>query len=511
MAYVSAVTSLPRSLDVTINVSRPQTEARTDLTVLAVCCENLGFFPGNDRIQYYSTSAAVLSDFSAGTEPVFAATNFFAQSPRANQMAIAEVFLDDQPAILAAPAYSTAELAAIAAITSGSLNFTLVEATVETDYSLTGLNFSSASTLAGYVAIIDAALVSAGYDDDVTCEVKTLPGGEQRLILKTVATGDGVTISYATSDESTDPITSEVLKLTAAEGATIYNGYTSEGIAGELQNIKNASNNNSKYVYGWCLGASLRTEAIQTAAATWALAQDKAFMPLVTNSALALSSSYTTDIGSVISETDNKRVDCIYHDNAQMYPDVSILAFMLAVDYQARDSTVTAKFKQLPGITTVSLTETQWTILQGKGYSSYTAIGNTASTFRDAETESAGWYIDTTINLDNFVEDLSLNVFNVFLRNNKVPYNSTGQMLLVDACRDTGNQYTRNGTFSDREAADTTVKSGVVLTPAVVIEPGALADVSAATRASRVAPPITMTVQETGAMESVAINVAVVS
>ena len=511
MAYVSAATSLPRSLDVTINVSRPQTEARTDLTVLCVACENLGFFPGNDRISYYSTLASVLSDFSAGTEPVFAATNFFAQSPRANEMAIAEVFLDDQPAILAAPVYTTANLASIALITSGSLNFTIVEDSVETAYSLTGLDLSTASTLAGYVALIDAALVSAGYDDDVTCEVKTLPGGEQRLILQTVATGTGVTISYCDSDESTEPVAATVLKLTSAAGATIYNGYTSEGIAGELQNIANAANNNSKFVYGWCLGASLRVVSYQTAAASWALAQEKAFMPLVTNDTNALSSTYTTDLGSIVSATDNKRVDCIYHDNAQYYPDVSILAFMLAVDYQARDSTVTAKFKQLPGITTVSLSETQWTILQGKGYSTYTAIGNTASTFRDAETESATWFIDTTINMDNFIEDLSLNVFNVFLRNNKVPYNQTGQLLLIDACRDTGNQYTRNGTFSDRETTDATSKTGTTVTPAVLIEPVALADVSSATRAARIAPPITMTVQETGAMESITVNVSVAS
>jgi hypothetical protein len=188
-----------------------------------------------------------------------------------------------------------------------------------------------------------------------------------------------------------------------------------------------------KFLYGWCLGASLRTVPIQTAAAAWALDQT-AMMVLCSNDTLALSPG-SGDIGTAVSATGNRRVVCVYHDNVQSYPDVSILAYMLSVNYRIQDSTVTAKFKVLPGIETVQLTETQWATLQSKGYNTYTAIGNNARTYRDGTTDdpTGGWYMDTVINLDNFVEDLSVNVFNVFLRNKKIPYTRAGQMLLVDA------------------------------------------------------------------------------
>ena len=54
MPYVTADQSLPRSLDVTISLSRPQTETRTNLTRLCVACEDLGFLPNENRIRFYS-------------------------------------------------------------------------------------------------------------------------------------------------------------------------------------------------------------------------------------------------------------------------------------------------------------------------------------------------------------------------------------------------------------------------------------------------------------------------
>ena len=81
-------------------------------------------------------------------------------------------------------------------------------------------------------------------------------------------------------------------------------------------------------------------------------------MGLVTNDTGALNPSVTTDLSSVINGLSNQRAFCIYHDVLAQYPEVSILAYMLSVNYQIQNSTVTAKFKQLPGVDTVLLTET---------------------------------------------------------------------------------------------------------------------------------------------------------
>lgn len=315
------------------------------------------------------------------------------------------------------------------------------------------------------------------------------------------------------SAHTTGTFVGTLMNLTSAEGGSVMAGYTPTDIAGELDNIQNAATSAGAFIYGWCLVKTLRDVAIQTVAAAWALSQDKAMMPLVTNDITALDSSYTTDLGSVLKPLLNKRAVAIYSNNLDDYPDVSILAYMLSVNYQMQNSTVTAKFKSLPGVNPVSLTSTEWTILTSKGYNTYTLTGLNAQVWREGGTEdvTTPWFMDTVINMDNFVEDLSVNVYNVFLRNGKVPYTVIGQMMLVDACMDTGTQYTYNGTFANRLTSDSTKKDGVVTIPAVAITPTPINQMSAANRASRVGPPISMVVQEAGAIHTIAVAVQLVS
>jgi hypothetical protein len=389
-------------------------------------------------------------------------------------------------------------------VEDGSMDVTYNPNGTSATLDFTGMDFTDCTTIEDIAKVIDDLT-----DANLGCGVMTLPGGNKHLVISTTATGDGCTISFPTAHETGTDVRA-LLNFTDATGGNVRAGYTPTDIAGELDNIMAAANTVSKFIYGWCFGASLRTTAIQTVAAEWALAHT-AIMPLVTNDEAALDPEEDTDLGSLLQAVDNRRVVALYHDNAQRYPDVSILAYMLSVNYQIQDSTVTAKFKQLPGIETVQLTETEWIVLQSKGYNTYTAVGNSSRTYRDGTTESSTWYMDSTINLDNFAEDLSVNVFNVFLRNKKVPYTRRGQMLLVDACRDTANQYIYNGTFADREVSDHTRKAGVVTVEAVQIIPTPISNMSVADRASRIGPPIEMICQEAGAIHSVAIAVEVIN
>ncbi len=505
MPFVADSSNLPRSLDVQISLSMAQTELRTDLSILCVAMSNLGFIPNSNRIRFYSTLSAVEQDFNTSTDAYFAALAFFSQTPIPTTMAIGEVYSNSLPAQIIAGELSTTEIAAIKVVSDGSMNVHYNLGAGDTILGLSALNFTAINTVEDIAAVITTAIGI----NPLTCTVKTLPGGSKRLDLSTIATGSTVLISEPVTF-GTGTFIAAMLNMTAATGATIIDGYTYVGIADELASIAAAAKVQGKYIYGWCLGSTLRVAATQEAAAAWALGQI-AMMPLVTNDSNALNPAYTTDIGSVIKATGNRRAPCLYHDNPQMYPDVSILAYMLSVNYRLPDSTVTAKFKQLPGISTVTLTQTQWGVLQSKGYNSYTAIGNNSRTYRDGTTEDTAWYMDTVINLDNFVEDLSVNVFNVFLRTKKVPYTRHGQMMLVDACKDTGNQYVYNGTFADREVEDLTQKSGVSILPAVQITPTPISQMSAADRAARIGPPIQLTCQDAGAIHSIAINVEVVS
>jgi hypothetical protein len=494
------------SLDVQISVSKLATLGRLNLSNICVVGEDLGFLPDANRLRMYSSLQAVGTDFATSTDVYLAASAFFSQSPRPAQMAIGEAFLTAQKGMIVGAQLTSTDLTALGLITTGSMVLTLGLTT----YILSALNFSTCADVDDVAVIIQAKLTSGTVP--ATCTVKTLPGGEKRLMIATTATGEEATVLLPTT-HSTGIFVGPLLNMSVETGGLALNGYTPTDIAGEIQNIQNAANSIGQFIYGWCLVQTLRDVDIQVVAAAWALAQTNAVMALVTNDPNALSPSYTTDLGSVLKPLLNRRVYPIYAESTTQYPDVSILAYMLSVNYLTQDATVTAKFKTLPGCTPVSVTETQWSVLQSKAYNIYSITGINAQVYREGTSadESTPWFMDTVINIDNFVQDLAVNVYNVFLRNAKIPYTSKGQMLLVDACRDTGNQYVYNGTFADRQIISTTNKSGVDNLPAVVITPTPISQISPAVRASRIGPPIHITVQEAGAIHSIAISVEVVS
>lgn len=505
MAYVNEQTSLPLSLDVQVSVTKLATLGRTNLSNICVVGEDLGFLPDANRVRIYSSLSSVETDFANTTDVYKAASFFFAQSPRPSQMLIGEAFMDAQSGMVVSTVFSSADLTALALITAGSM-------TISVDgvaYNLTAMDFSGIATIDDVDGVIQAKLTSGSVP--ATCSIKTLPGGTKRLIIKSNSTGATSLVTHPIA-YSSGTFAGTALKLTAATGGSALAGYTPTNIASELENIQNAANAASEFIYGWVFGATFRDVAIQTVAATWALA-NTAMMGLVTNDVNAYDVAYTTDLGSVIKPTLNKRVITMFSSTLGDYPEMSILAYMLSVNYQVQNSTVTAKFKTLPGVTPSPLNSSQWAVLESKGYNIYALTGLNAQVYREGTTEdlSTPWFMDTVINMDNFVEDLSVNLYNVFLRNGKVPYTTRGQMLMVDACRDTGNQYVYNGTFADRIQTDATQKSGVATVPAVAIVPTPISSVSAATRASRIAPPISMVVQEAGAIHSIAVTVQLVS
>ena len=253
-----------------------------------------------------------------------------------------------------------------------------------------------------------------------------------------------------------------------------------------------------------------RDTADQKSFADYVNALESSFCILTTNLATAYSSVDTANIGYYCHNLNLDAVGVFYHDNAQYYPDVSYIALMLAVDYAATNSAITAKFKSMTGISPVAITSTQLLILAGRRINTYTLIGNNSETIRDGVQSSDDYFSDDTVNLDNFVEELQVEVFNVFLRNKKVPYTPAGQLLIVSACQLICQRYVTNGVFADRPVTDTTNESGVSVLPAFEIVPMGIETATSSDRASRIAPPVQITAYLAGAIHKVTVNVDVI-
>lgn len=169
----TAKESLPRSLDVNIQISRPQTEIATDMSLMCFLSGDVDFLPDNSRVQYFSTMNALESVVEVGSATWFAGNAFFSQTPRPETMAVGRIFKNPQPAGLVGGSIS---LAALKAVSDGA--FALGANVVDE------LDFSAVSSLDDVVSVLSLRLPSD--------YVVRLQGSS--ILVQTRAVGDGVTI-----------------------------------------------------------------------------------------------------------------------------------------------------------------------------------------------------------------------------------------------------------------------------------------------------------------------------
>lgn len=605
-----AKTSLPRSLDVPVSLSRFVAETATDMTMMCFVTPGVAFPPGNDRVQFFSTFDAVQGAVPENSEAIFAAQAFFNRSDRPQTMCIGRVFTAPTNGALVSGSITLSNLAnvqnggftisvgdtsyTVANLTFG-LNPTMADVTrqlnaqmsafantvanadgksvtittnatgdgADISYAGTPTEFTDVSTLlkltsatgasiaegqastpakltSGEITLADLYNVTDGamtlvmngatvnlyglnfatYGSSLTLnevvQILTAAIGSnglvevsgQSIVISTSQQGADVTIGYASSASSITDLSS-ILALTQSTAASRIDGYTPGGLVSEVALIQTAARCAGRSVFAWTLDRQYRDTQDQKDFADWSEAQDQAYFSACTNSVQAYNTADTTNIGFYAHNKGYIKTSVMYHNNPQVYPDVSYAALALSVNYALENSTLTMKFKQLTGIETVPLTETQLSSLKARRINTYVSMGNSSSVVREGVQSADSWFTDSHVNLSNYKEELQVEVFNVFMRNKKVKYTSAGQDLLVSAAAKINNRYIRNGTFADREEETTDNETGYTTLPACTITPAPIYSATTSERANRVAPPIAIVAYESGAFHSVAIDVTV--
>ena len=605
-----AKTSLPRSLDVPVSLSRSVAETATDMTMMCFVTPGVAFPPGNDRVQFFSTFDAVQGAVPENSEAIFAAQAFFNRSDRPQTMCIGHVFTAPTNGALVSGSITLSNLASVQnggfTISVGDTSYTVANLTfglnptmadvtrqlnaqmsafantvanadgksvtittnatgdgADISYAGTPTEFTDVSTLlkltsatgasiaegqastpakltSGEITLADLYNVTDGamtlvmngatvnlyglnfatYGSSLTLnevvQILTAAIGSNGLVkvsgksivISTNQKGEGVTIGYASFASSITDLSS-ILALTQSTVASRIDGYTPGGLVSEVALIQTAARCAGRSVFAWTLDRQYRDTQDQKDFADWAEAQDQAYFSACTNSVQAYNTADTTNIGFYAHNKGYIKTSVMYHNNPQVYPDVSYAALALSVNYALENSTLTMKFKQLTGIETVPLTETQLSSLKARRINTYVSMGNSSSVVREGVQSADSWFTDSHVNLSNYKEELQVEVFNVFMRNKKVKYTSAGQDLLVSAAAKINNRYIRNGTFADREEETTDNETGYTTLPACTITPAPIYSATTSERANRVAPPIAIVAYEAGAFHSVAIDVTV--
>lgn len=504
--------ALPIEIDIPINVTKAQVVTTIDLSIPCFVTPESpldGPLPtGAGRIRYYDTLNGVVTDWGTDGEVYKAATAWASQSPRTETLAIAQMFTAPQAGYLVTGVVGSASSFLI--VSNGSFRVS-IDGVVN---NITGLDFTADTDYDDIAATIQTAIraVGTGGYSSATVTASAATGSNVQFTITSGSTGDGSSVSQlstATASVGTD--ISGAAYLNGATGTSVL-GYTPTGIANELTLVTEAASCSGKFVYGIVLDATLRDTQSQLDAAQWAEGQMFNILSTVTDNVLTTDADNTSNNAYALHQDDYSRTFITYSyntDGALYYEDMSELTYMLSVDYTAENSTATLKFKNLPGIPTTAVSETELAVLNSRRCNVFTTVGNGARTVREGVTCSSSWFVDDRINIDNFVNDLLTAVYNVFLTTKKVPFTAGGQALLYNAEKSVCDKYVRNGAFADRQVADSTVPSGIRTIPAYVIEFAPLSSISQSDRAERLMTGNVITVQLAGAVHKLQINVIV--
>ncbi len=254
------------------------------------------------------------------------------------------------------------------------------------------------------------------------------------------------------------------------------------------------------------------------AIAAWGDAND-AFVPECAVGAATTAirdAGLTTDIASVLTTAGTRHAYTLAHATDK-YAGISLAAQFAAVNYTGLNTTITGEFKKINApAETLSGTEYSAMRLPTKKACFYTVVdlqgSSDAGRMINTYTHSSfGEYIDDVVNLDAFVNDLKVTLYNALTNQpTKLPQTIAGQAVLISAAKEAGERYINNGYLGARNYVDAT--DGLTkFTRGYEIDtkPEDILSISESQRNNREAAPIKMRIYRAGAIHSVNVTVEV--
>ena len=484
--------TIPVSSVVNVSIAVGATfPARAGFGTLNIVTAETGVIGIAERIRSYSNLDGVTGDWPSNSEVVKAATAYFSQQPKPTSLKVSTRYPTAQAAQLRGG--SVTDATALLAVADGSFNINIDG--VAND--ITGLNFTDAEvTLDDIAASIQAGIqaIATGGFTDATC---THDGS--RFFINSGTTGASSTINFLTPAASGTDISS-LLEMSLGEGTKV-NGIAAETITASLNEIQNVDPD----WYGLSFtkevrdGVQINGEDAVVAAASWCEARVKVFGN-TTNDLDVLDSVTTNDIASTLKAAGYRRTITTFSSKPNQYPSASILGRAFTVNFSQANSTITLKFKQMPGITVEELTVSNKNVLSGKNANALTLVG--ASTMYSESTMGSGVFFDEVHGIDWLQNAIETNVFGYMLtRTTKVPYTDKGTAALEQQAVKALDEAVRNGliapgTTIDGEFLGTGYKT--MLTP--------VANVNASEKSAREYNGLSLVVLGAGAIHGVQIN-----
>lgn len=470
--------------------------ARAGFGTLNIVTAETGVIGIAERIRSYSNLDGVAADWPADSEVVAAATAYFSQQPKPTSLRVSTRYPTAQAAQLRGGSVvdDATNLGIFNAITDGEFDITMDG--IQADIS--PMDFSAATDMSDVAAIIETALQTevGGSFATSTC---TYDGS--RFFINSGSTGVTSTISFLTAvDPAVGTDISSLLQMLQGEGTKV-DGIDAETITASLNAIQNVSTD----WYGLMFTKEVRDlvqingEDAVVAAAAWCEARVKVFGN-TSNDLDVLDSVTTTDIASVLKLAAYRRTMTSFSSYPDQYPSASILGRAFTVNFNQANSTLTLKFKQMPGITVEDLTVSQKSVLDSKLANALIDVGGS---FMFAESFMGnGVFFDEVHGIDWLTNAIETNVFGYLLtRTTKVPYTNKGTAAIEQQVIKALDEAVRNGLIAPGETIDGEFLAAGYKTTVIDV-----ADINQSDVEARHYPGLSFIVLGAGAIHSVQIN-----
>ena len=225
----------------------------------------------------------------------------------------------------------------------------------------------------------------------------------------------------------------------------------------------------------------------------------------------------STDIASELTTKGTRHISTFSHAT-DPYAGHAVAAWFSSVNYTVPGSTITGEFKKLPGVVAEDLTSTEYAsmTLDTKKAVFYTKVDLQGSTdsgrvINSWAHSSFGEYIDDVVNLDAFVNNLMVNLYNATAnQTTKLPQTPPGQSVLLAAAKEMGELYIANGYLGPRNYTNPdTGLEDFTLGYEILTKPEDILSITDPERADRESAPIQMRIFRAGAIHHVNVTVDV--
>lgn len=397
--------NVSRVVKVTINL-QPRAAGRRNFGVLLILGAS-DVIPPDERLRAYTDIDSVAADFGLEAPEYQAAALYFSQSPRPALMYAGRWIRTASPAMLRGAIIGDEDMEGWRAISDGSVTFSIGGEDAE----LTGLDFTEQTNLDGVASVINTALAShqAGIVYD----------GE-RFTVSTTATGASAEIGYVRPGTGGTGIAGR-LKLDEASALDPVPGRDAEKLAECVADMADMSGE----WYGLMVVDTGLDIDDHLAVAGYIEAAGKSRMYGVTlTDSRTLESVYKDDFASRARELGYKRTVSVYSGNA--FAVASLFGRAFTVNFSGSNTTLTLKFKQMPGVVAEGLRESQAQALEAKNCNVFAAYDNDTSILQEGVMAS-GAYFDEIHGTDWLENAVQTEVWNLLYQSKtKIPQTEGG-------------------------------------------------------------------------------------